>query len=134
MSEAAHFKRVLNERQVVALAFGAMIGWSWVLVAGFWVANAGSLGTLLAFLIGGLAITLVGIIYSELASAMPKVATLATLTPTRMPAVSVSVAAAAATVATPRRVQQVAASALAQARVVMQPVALAVTPDRLRQL
>ncbi len=66
------FQKVLNGRQVVALAFGAMIGWGWILVAGVWIEHAGSLGTLLAFLIGGLAITLIGIIYSELASAMPR--------------------------------------------------------------
>ena len=66
------FSKVLNSRQVVALAFGAMVGWSWVLVAGTWVSTAGSLGTLIAFIIGGVAISLVGLIYSELASAMPK--------------------------------------------------------------
>jgi APA family basic amino acid/polyamine antiporter len=66
------FKKVLNSRHVLALAFGAMVGWSWVLVAGTWVATAGSLGTLIAFIIGGIAISLVGLTYSELASAMPK--------------------------------------------------------------
>lgn len=67
-----NFKKVLNGRQVVALAFGAMVGWSWVLISGMWVGTAGSMGTLLAFLIGGVAISLVGMTYSELASAMPQ--------------------------------------------------------------
>jgi APA family basic amino acid/polyamine antiporter len=71
-AEAEQFEKVLNARQVVALAFGAMVGWSWVLVAGSWVSTAGSLGTLIAFVIGGVAISLVGLTYSELASAMPK--------------------------------------------------------------
>lgn len=70
--DTSEFNKVLNGRQVVALAFGAMVGWSWVLVTGLWVSTAGSLGTLLAFVGGGIAISLVGLTYSELASAMPK--------------------------------------------------------------
>lgn len=66
------FVRVLKNRDVLTLAFGAMIGWSWVLMTGFWVEKAGSLGTLLAFLGGGMAIALIGLTYSELVSAMPR--------------------------------------------------------------
>ncbi|MFU8814017.1 MAG: APC family permease [Pseudomonadales bacterium] len=66
------FVRVLKNRHVLVLAFGAMIGWSWVLMTGFWVTTAGSLGTLLAFAAGGLAIALIGLTYSELASSMPQ--------------------------------------------------------------
>jgi len=66
------FARVLRAHEVVTLAFGAMIGWSWVLLTGYWVETAGSLGTVLAFLAGGLVITLIGLTYSELAAAMPR--------------------------------------------------------------
>ena len=66
------FARVLKNRDVIALSFGAMIGWSWVLMTGFWVQTAGSLGTFIAFAVGGLAIAMIGLTYSELASAMPK--------------------------------------------------------------
>jgi amino acid transporter len=66
------FVRVLKTRDVIVLAFGAMIGWSWVLMTGFWVETAGSLGTLLAFAAAGGAICLIGLTYSELAAAMPK--------------------------------------------------------------
>ncbi len=66
------FIKVLNNREVITLAFGAMIGWSWVLMTGFWVQQAGSIGTLIAFAAGGLAIALIGLTYSELVSAMPK--------------------------------------------------------------
>ncbi|MFM7120529.1 MAG: APC family permease [Gammaproteobacteria bacterium] len=66
------FERVLQTRDVVALAFGAMIGWSWVLLTGFWVDTAGSLGTLIAFLAGGAVIALIGLTYAELAAAMPE--------------------------------------------------------------
>jgi amino acid transporter len=56
----------------MALAIGAMIGWIWVLFAGYWVQTAGSVGTVIAFAAGGLAIVVIGLTYSELASAMPK--------------------------------------------------------------
>ena len=71
-TKPAKFAKVLKSREVVALAFGAMIGWSWVLMTGVWLTDAGSLGTLIAFSIGGFAIALIGLTYSELASAMPK--------------------------------------------------------------
>ena len=29
-----HFQRVLGSKDVLALAFGAMIGWGWVVLAG----------------------------------------------------------------------------------------------------
>ncbi len=66
------FARVLKTRDVLVLAFGAMIGWSWVLMTGYWVGNAGSLGTLLAFGAGGLVIGFIALTYAELASAMPR--------------------------------------------------------------
>lgn len=66
------FNKVLRSREVITLAFGAMIGWSWVLMTGLWVEVAGSIGTLIAFAGGGLAIALIGLTYSELVSAMPR--------------------------------------------------------------
>ena len=49
-----------------------MIGWSWVLMTGVWLTSAGTTGTLIAFSLGGFAICLIGLTYSELASAMPR--------------------------------------------------------------
>lgn len=72
MSETTSFDKTLKTRDVIALSFGAMIGWSWVLLTGVWLTEAGTLGVLIAFAVGGLAITLIGLTYSELASAMPK--------------------------------------------------------------
>jgi amino acid transporter len=66
------FVRVVRRREVLALAFGAMIGWSWVALTGNWIDRAGSIGAMLAFTIGGVAVVLVGLTYAELASAMPK--------------------------------------------------------------
>jgi amino acid transporter len=65
--------RVLKRREVLALAFGAMIGWSWVALAGTWLQSAGSLGAIAAFLIGGAVIAFIGLTYAELAAAMPQV-------------------------------------------------------------
>ena len=72
MTDSTRFAKVLKTPEVIALAFGAMIGWSWVLLTGVWLTAAGTIGTLIAFCIGGLAVTLIGLTYSELASAMPK--------------------------------------------------------------
>ena len=68
-----HFIRVLGRRDVLALAFGAIVGWSWVLLTGEWVQTAGSLGAITAFAIGGVAMVFIGLTYAELASAMPEV-------------------------------------------------------------
>ena len=67
------FQRVLTARDTIALAFGAMIGWGWVVLTGEWVATAGSLGAALAFSGGGIMVVLIGLTYAELASAMPQV-------------------------------------------------------------
>lgn len=65
------FLRVLGRREVLALAFGAMIGWSWVVLSGTWITSAGTLGAIVAFIVGGAAILLIGLTYAELASALP---------------------------------------------------------------
>jgi len=64
--------RVIRRREVFALAFGAMIGWSWVALSGTWIAGAGSVGAMLAFFAGGIAVIFVGFTYAELAAAMPQ--------------------------------------------------------------
>jgi APA family basic amino acid/polyamine antiporter len=65
------FARVLRRRDVVALAFGAMIGWSWIILTGEWIETAGPIGAIAAFLAGGMVIGTIGLTYAELASAMP---------------------------------------------------------------
>jgi amino acid transporter len=50
-----------------------MVGWSWVILSGVWIGNGGSLGATLGFLLAGLPIMLIGLLYAELASAMPVV-------------------------------------------------------------
>lgn len=66
------FLRVIRRKEVLALSFGAMIGWSWVALTGNWIAGAGSIGAIIAFLFGGVVVVFVGFTYAELASAMPQ--------------------------------------------------------------
>ncbi|MDY0393319.1 APC family permease [Virgibacillus halophilus] len=70
MSEQ-RFLKTLGNRDVLALAFGAMIGWGWVVTAGLWITEAGSIGAILAFLVGGMLVIFVGLTYAELAAALP---------------------------------------------------------------
>lgn len=72
MSEKRQFNKVLNSGDVLVTAFGAMIGWGWVVSSGGWIQSAGVLGTVLGFIIGGIMIYFVGLTYAELTTAMPK--------------------------------------------------------------
>lgn len=69
--ESTSFTRVLGRGDVLALAFGAMIGFGWIVLTGGFLAEAGTLGAVLAFVIGGVVIGLIGLTYAELVSAMP---------------------------------------------------------------
>jgi len=71
-TQPTQFLRVLGRRDVLALAFGAMVGWGWVVLSGSWIVAAGSLGAVAAFAIGAVAMILIGLTYAELAAAMPK--------------------------------------------------------------
>ena len=73
MQEKSRFKKVMSSTDILVVAFGAMIGWGWVVSSGRWIQNAGTIGTLLGFIIGGIMIYFVGMTYAELTPAMPKV-------------------------------------------------------------
>jgi APA family basic amino acid/polyamine antiporter len=64
--------KALGRWDTLAVGFGAMIGFGWVVLVGGWLEDAGTLGAALAFVAGGLVMTLVGLTYAELVSAMPK--------------------------------------------------------------
>lgn len=66
------FDKVLNTVDILVVAFGAMIGWGWVVSSGQWITNGGVLGTVIGFIIGGIMIYFVGLCYAELTAAMPK--------------------------------------------------------------
>lgn len=63
--------KVLSKRDTLILAFGAMIGWGWIILSGTWINEAGPIGAIAAFVIGGVLVGVVAMIYGELASAMP---------------------------------------------------------------
>lgn len=62
----------LNTGDVIVVAFGAMIGWGWVVSSGGWIKQSGIVGTILAFLLGGIMIYFVGLVYAELTTALPE--------------------------------------------------------------
>jgi APA family basic amino acid/polyamine antiporter len=65
-------QKVLGRRDVFALAFGAIIGWGWVVLSGPMIDQAGSLGSVAAVLMGGVMVSLVGLTYAELTAALPR--------------------------------------------------------------
>ncbi|MEE3851874.1 APC family permease [Gordonia sp. LSe1-13] len=64
--------KVLGNWDVLALGFGAMIGFGWVVLTGEWIDSAGTLGAVLAMAAGGVIMAVVGLTYAELTAAMPK--------------------------------------------------------------
>ena len=71
-TENQSFAKVLGSKEVLALAFGAMIGWGWIVLTGDWIISAGSYGAIIAMAIGSVIIIFIGLCYAELASAMPQ--------------------------------------------------------------
>jgi APA family basic amino acid/polyamine antiporter len=70
-TSTSELSRILGRGDVLAVAFGAMIGFGWIVLTGDFLEGAGTLGAALAFIIGGLVIALVGLTDAELVSAMP---------------------------------------------------------------
>lgn len=71
MKNDQDIKKVLSRWDVLFLAFGAMIGWGWVVLSGEWIIGAGTIGAMIAFVAGGILVIFVGLTYAELASSMP---------------------------------------------------------------
>ena len=70
--EDSSLLKVLGNWDVLALGFGAMIGFGWVVLTGDWIGSAGTLGAVLAMTAGGVIMAVVGLTYAELTAAMPK--------------------------------------------------------------
>ncbi len=66
------FDKVFSAWDILVIAFGAMIGWGWVVSSGGWIQAGGVVGAALAFAIGGVMIFFVGLAYAELTAAMPQ--------------------------------------------------------------
>ena len=63
----------LKQIDILALSFGAMIGWSWVVLISQLMQRSGSVGAIVATVLAGAVIVIIGMIYGELAAAMPEV-------------------------------------------------------------
>ena len=66
------FNKVFSAWDILVIAFGAMIGWGWVVSSGGWIQEGGVLGAALGFVIGGIMIFFIGLTYAELTAAMPQ--------------------------------------------------------------
>jgi len=67
-----HLRKLLGRGDVLAIAFGAMVGWSWVVLAGEMIVRAGAVGSILAFGAGAVMVWLVGLTYAELSAALSR--------------------------------------------------------------
>ena len=67
-----HLRKLLGRGDVLAIAFGAMVGWSWVVLAGEMIVRAGAVGSMLAFGAGAVMVWLVGLTYAELSAALSR--------------------------------------------------------------
>lgn len=63
--------RRLGSFDFFSVAFGSIVGVGWVVVLGTWLERAGPAGAVLAFLLGGGVMYLIGLCYAELTAAMP---------------------------------------------------------------
>lgn len=72
MEQKSKFDKVMGAWDILVIAFGAMIGWGWVINSGDWITTAGFAGSIIAMLIGGVMVFFVGLTYAELTSAMPQ--------------------------------------------------------------
>lgn len=72
MKSKSQFNKTMNVVDVLFLAIGAMLGWGWVVLSGEWVSTAGFVGSIIAFLLGGFLVIVIGLTYAELASAIPE--------------------------------------------------------------
>ncbi|WP_202809105.1 APC family permease [Staphylococcus equorum] len=68
----SEFNKSMSIVDVLFLAIGAMLGWGWVVLSGEWVSTAGFVGSIIAFLIGGFLVIVIGLTYAELAAAIPE--------------------------------------------------------------
>ncbi|MGI6118696.1 MAG: bifunctional amino acid transporter/iron-containing alcohol dehydrogenase [Bilifractor sp.] len=68
----SEFEKVFSAWDILVIAFGAMIGWGWVVSTGDWIERGGVLGAMLGFILGGVMIFFIGLTYAELTPAMPE--------------------------------------------------------------
>lgn len=67
----AELKKSLGGVQFFSIGFGGIVGVGWIVYMGIWFAQAGPLGTMIAFLVGGLLMALVALCYAEVGTMYP---------------------------------------------------------------
>jgi APA family basic amino acid/polyamine antiporter len=72
-TQSGSMVKSLSTWNLLSIGIGAVIGWSWVIYAGYWSVVPGTLGGILAFVIAALLCSLIGVIYAELTAAFPKI-------------------------------------------------------------
>lgn len=63
--------KTLSRKDIWAFAFGSVVGWGWIMMAGQWVRDAGTLGAVLAFVFGAVMTGIIGLIYAEMTPMLP---------------------------------------------------------------
>lgn len=71
MEDRNTLSKVLGRTDIIAIGFGTMVGWTWIMMTATWVTEAGVLGAIIAFILGGGIILAIGSIYGELTAALP---------------------------------------------------------------
>lgn len=71
-TKKSEFDKVFSAWDILVIAFGAMIGWGWVVSTGDWIGTGGVIGAAIGFAIGGIMVFFVGLTYAELTAAMPQ--------------------------------------------------------------
>ncbi len=67
----SELKKSLGGVQFFTIGFGAIVGVGWIVYMGLWYEQAGPVGTMIAFLAGGLLMALIALCYAELATMYP---------------------------------------------------------------
>jgi len=71
ISKRPSLGKEVNRLGFFSLAFGSMIGVGWVTAMGSWLESAGPVGTMIAFIVGGILMLFIGLCYAEVTSMLP---------------------------------------------------------------
>jgi APA family basic amino acid/polyamine antiporter len=71
VTDAPALKGNIGRFQLFAFGFGSIIGSSWCVLAGSWIASAGPGGAVIGFALGGIVVACIGACYAELTSRLP---------------------------------------------------------------
>jgi len=70
-AERTNLQRAFKLRHLFTLALGTIVGAGWITVLGVWLGQAGSIGAIIAFAVGGITMLLIGLCYAEAATMFP---------------------------------------------------------------